>query len=280
MPLRPAAQVEFAKAALPSFAAARALGAAPIFSTSATEGAAMNHNDTHTAARAAAALALVLLCTRPAAAGVTCTDDWGRSYSLPATPSAALVRFRCYEEQAKPAPVKIDTMGLALTALALPSPPPPPVVARGGMALWITTAPAQPAAAQPLDGMIANVAKKYGHDADLLKAIIHVESRFNANAVSPKGAIGLMQVMPATGQRVGIATPRTTLFDPEQNLHAGARYLRILMDMFPERPELAIAAYNAGEGAVLRHKRAIPPYPETQAYVRDVLANYQRYRAL
>lgn len=131
-----------------------------------------------------------------------------------------------------------------------------------------------------LDPMIANAARRHGHDANLLKAIIHVESRFNPNALSSKGAIGLMQVMPATGLRMGVREPDAKLFDPATNLDAGARYLRILMDMFNGQAELAIAAYNAGEGAVLRHGGKIPPYPETVSYVRDVMAQYGRYRGL
>jgi soluble lytic murein transglycosylase-like protein len=132
-------------------------------------------------------------------------------------------------------------------------------------------APTDPA----LRRMIEDAAREYGHDAGLLRAIIHVESRFNASAVSPKGAIGLMQVMPTTAARFGVREPRTALFDPQANVQTGARYLRVLRDLFVDRIDLAVAAYNAGEGAVLRYHRAVPPYPETQAYVRDVMALYE-----
>jgi Transglycosylase SLT domain len=135
----------------------------------------------------------------------------------------------------------------------------------------MSIAPTEPA----LQRMIENAAREYGHDAGLLRAIIHVESRFNASAVSPKGAIGLMQVMPTTAARFGVLEPRTALFDPQANVQTGARYLRVLRDLFVDRIDLAVAAYNAGEGAVLRHHRAVPPYPETQAYVRNVMALYE-----
>ncbi len=148
----------------------------------------------------------------------------------------------------------------------------------GGLRVILTGVPMRGEAHSALEGMISVAARKYGHDVDLLRAIVHVESHFNPEALSPKGAIGLMQVMPATGRRLGVDTPRKSLFDPATNLDAGARYLRLLMDMFPDRPDLAVAAYNAGEGAVLRHRRQVPPFPETQAYVRDVMSAYERYR--
>lgn len=214
----------------------------------------------------------------PAAARVICTDEWGGVYRLQAAPKVVAARFSCRDDAAAAsAPARSAALAHQVrNALSLPSPPAP--VGRGNLAL-LTKRNAAPAVAStaPLEGMIASVAQKYGHDVRLLKAIIHVESRFNANAVSPKGAIGLMQVMPATGLRMGVQEPTVALFDPQTNLLAGARYLRLLMNMFEGQPELAIAAYNAGEGAVLRHRSSIPPFPETQAYVRDVIAQYHRY---
>jgi soluble lytic murein transglycosylase-like protein len=127
-----------------------------------------------------------------------------------------------------------------------------------------------------LDLLIEAAAARYGHSTNLLRAIIHVESRFNAAAISPKGAIGLMQLMPATAIDLGVVNPTTRLFDPAVNLDAGARLLRQLLNQFKDRPDLAIAAYNAGPNAVLKHGRGIPPYPETQAYVRDVNAEFTR----
>jgi soluble lytic murein transglycosylase-like protein len=115
------------------------------------------------------------------------------------------------------------------------------------------------------------------HDLDplLLHAIAHVESRHNARAESPAGARGVMQVMPATGRRFGVADGQE-LFDANTNVRASAAYLRTLHKRFDGDLKLVLAAYNAGEGAVEKHGRAIPPYAETQAYVRDVLAIYQR----
>jgi len=118
-------------------------------------------------------------------------------------------------------------------------------------------------------------------DMALLQAVIHTESRFNPTAVSPKGAVGLMQVMPATAERYGVAsdqrgTVSAKLTDPKTNIQTGSRYLRDLIKMFPGQLELAIAAYNAGEGAVQRAGNKIPNYKETQNYVRSVMQLYQR----
>ena len=113
-------------------------------------------------------------------------------------------------------------------------------------------------------------------DYELLKALIATESGFDARAVSPKGAVGLMQVMPATAQRYGVTgdvkvAVGTKLADPRTNLQAGTRYLRYLLDLFPGRLDLALAAYNAGEGAVQRAGNQIPKYRETQDYVATVM---------
>ncbi|MEJ6023773.1 lytic transglycosylase domain-containing protein [Ramlibacter sp. PS4R-6] len=121
--------------------------------------------------------------------------------------------------------------------------------------------------------------KAHDIDFDLLKAVIATESGFDAGAVSPKGAIGLMQVMPATAQRYGVTadkklTVEKKLHDPGTNIKTGTRYLRYLMDMFAGNVELALAAYNAGEGAVMRAGKRVPNYPETQNYVKTVLQLY------
>ena len=118
-------------------------------------------------------------------------------------------------------------------------------------------------------------------DMSLLHAVIATESGFNAAAISPKGAVGLMQVMPTTAQRYGLANDRsgsvaTKLTDPKTNIQTGARYLRDLINMFPGQLELAVAAYNAGEGAVQRAGNKIPNFKETQNYVRSVMQLYQR----
>ena len=132
-------------------------------------------------------------------------------------------------------------------------------------------------------GHLRKAADHTGVDYDLLKAVIAVESGFDAQAISPKGAVGLMQLMPATAQRFGVEASRQRsvqqqLADPAVNVPAGARYLNHLMGLFPGRLDLVLAAYNAGEGAVERHGRRVPPFAETQAYVRNVLAVYAELR--
>jgi len=108
----------------------------------------------------------------------------------------------------------------------------------------------------------------------LVLAVAAVESAFDANAVSHKGARGLMQLMPATAARYGITEPQA-LMHPQTNAHAGSRYLADLLRLFDGNTELALAAYNAGEGAVLRYGRRIPPYLETQRYVAKVMELYR-----
>lgn len=119
---------------------------------------------------------------------------------------------------------------------------------------------------QKFDPLIGVVARRYGLDEALVTAVIKVESDFDHQAVSRKGAQGLMQLMPFTARDLGVRD----LFDPIQNLEGGVRHLRYLLDYFNGRLELALAAYNAGRNAVLQY-RGIPPYPETQQYVKLVL---------
>lgn len=120
--------------------------------------------------------------------------------------------------------------------------------------------------------LITRVSDEIGVDANLLHAVIKVESNYQPTAVSPKGARGLMQVMPATGKRFGY----TNLINPEHNIRAGATYLKWLIEHFDNDLTLALAGYNAGEGAVKKYGRQIPPYKETQQYVKKVLAYYQQ----
>jgi len=128
--------------------------------------------------------------------------------------------------------------------------------------------------------LVREAAEDHGLDQALLKAVIATESGFNAQAVSPKGAIGLMQLMPATAQRFGVKAEEGTtlqqrLTDPRTNLQAGARYLALLLRQFGGQVELALAAYNAGEGAVQRAGGRVPDYPETQNYVQRVTRLHQ-----
>lgn len=105
----------------------------------------------------------------------------------------------------------------------------------------------------------------------LVHAVVRAESAYRSDAVSPKGAVGLMQLMPATAERYGVSDRR----NPEQNLRGGTEYLRDLLQMFDNDLQLALAAYNAGENAVIKYGRQIPPYNETQTYVRRVIRFYQ-----
>jgi soluble lytic murein transglycosylase-like protein len=129
--------------------------------------------------------------------------------------------------------------------------------------------------ARQVQPLVEQFARQAGVDAALVTALIHHESGFNPAAVSPKGARGLMQVMPNTGLRYGVRD----LFDPSENIRAGTLYLRDLLQMFGNDTALALAAYNAGEGAVGRVGGKIPPYRETQSYVPQVLKLYERYQA-
>jgi soluble lytic murein transglycosylase-like protein len=123
---------------------------------------------------------------------------------------------------------------------------------------------------------IASVAQATQVDAELLHAVIAVESRYNPRAISPKGALGLMQLMPATARAYGIKNP----FDALQNIQGGARHLRRLLDHFANNKSLALAAYNAGLGAVLTYGGQIPPFAETRSYVPEVLRRYAANRKL
>jgi soluble lytic murein transglycosylase-like protein len=129
--------------------------------------------------------------------------------------------------------------------------------------------PSRPAQHSPaLDALILQSARRYQVDARLIRAVIEVESGYHRGAVSPAGAQGLMQLMPATATRYQVRDR----FDPEQNIDGGTRYLKDLITLHDGNLTLALAAYNAGEGAVAKHRRRIPPYKETLQYVAAVLA--------
>jgi len=121
------------------------------------------------------------------------------------------------------------------------------------------------------DSIIEKAATSASVEPNLLRAVIVVESGFNSRAVSKRGAVGLMQLMPATAARFGVSNA----FDPRQNVHGGARYLKFLIDRFGQDLKLALAAYNAGEDAVDRNGGQIPPFTETMAYVPRVLKIYR-----
>ena len=127
------------------------------------------------------------------------------------------------------------------------------------------------AKASQYDSIIEHAALSAAVESNLLRAVIVVESGFNSQAVSKRGAVGLMQLMPATASRFGVSNP----YDARQNVHAGARYLKFLIDRFGHDVRLALAAYNAGEEAVARNGGQIPPFSETMAYVPRVLKIYK-----
>ncbi len=123
--------------------------------------------------------------------------------------------------------------------------------------------------AKSYDKLIDRVARAEGLDTELLRAVVATESNFDPDAISKKGALGLMQLMPETARGMGVTDP----FHPAENLEAGARHLRRLIEKYQGKLTLALSAYNAGETAVDRYK-GIPPYPETQNYVKKVLKAY------
>jgi hypothetical protein len=166
-----------------------------------------------------------------------------------------------------------DSFGLLLKA------PPEPVLPSGSrpvgdMPLEPLVAPKASLLdkARRYEPWVAQAAREAQVDARLLHAVVAAESAYNASAVSPKGAVGLMQLMPATARRYGVLN----ILDAQQNLAGGARYLADLLRLFGNDLQLALAAYNAGENAVLRHGSKVPPYAETVAYVPRVLGLYRQ----
>ena len=121
---------------------------------------------------------------------------------------------------------------------------------------------------------VDSVAQRYRLPKSLVHAVITAESAYDPRAVSRAGAVGLMQLMPATAKRYGVKNR----LNPRENIHGGTRYLRDLLIMFDNNLLLALAAYNAGENAVKNHGNKVPPYKETQAYVRKVISYYKKYR--
>ncbi|MBI3650486.1 MAG: lytic transglycosylase domain-containing protein [Acidobacteria bacterium] len=126
-----------------------------------------------------------------------------------------------------------------------------------------------------IDGFVSEAAMTHGLDPYLILSVMRHESGFNRNAVSPKGASGLMQLMPATAMRFGVRN----IFDVRENILGGAKYLRWLLERFNGDVRLALAAYNAGEGAVEFYGNRIPPFSETQNYVRAIYSRYAGLRS-
>lgn len=161
--------------------------------------------------------------------------------------------------------------------------PPPPVVD----AAFAQTAIYRRVVDHPnvarFEPLIVRHAQRHGVDAALVKAVVAAESAFEPDAVSPKGALGLMQVIPETAQRYGVTgddrrTVVQKLLDPAINVDVGTRYLRDLLALFADDVALALAAYNAGENTVLKYDRAVPPFPETREFVHLVRQFHALYR--
>jgi soluble lytic murein transglycosylase-like protein len=136
----------------------------------------------------------------------------------------------------------------------------------GAPAYRSTTPVASGSARERYEPLVQEYASRQSLRPELVRAVIQVESGFNPSATSPKGAMGLMQLMPQTARELGVQYP----YDPEENIRGGTRYLRLLLDKYAGNEELALAAYNAGAGAVDKYGRRIPPYRETRDYVRKV----------
>jgi soluble lytic murein transglycosylase-like protein len=196
--------------------------------------------------------ALVLIMLASAASAVTANSSSYSAYRLNPKLSPPL---RIAPRQLAEVP-KVDTQTAVENARA-----------DSTVAQWL--------AAKPFAKLIEGAAHDASLEPALVHAVISVESGYNASARSPKGALGLMQVMPATALRYGINNAARS---PAANVRAGTRYLKDLMGMFDQRLDLVLAAYNAGEGAVQRYGQRIPPYRETQHYVPAVLARYREWR--
>jgi soluble lytic murein transglycosylase len=125
-----------------------------------------------------------------------------------------------------------------------------------------------------LHTLVEKAGNKHRVNPDLIKAIIKVESDFNPEAISPKGALGLMQLMPDTARRWGVSR----VFDPEENVEGGILHFKFLMDMFSHNLKKALAAYNAGEQPVMRYQN-IPPFPETEHFVKSVISEFKKLQA-
>jgi len=124
-----------------------------------------------------------------------------------------------------------------------------------------------------IDEIIETFSEKYGIDGDFIKAIIKQESGFNTRATSKKGAMGLMQLMPKTAQSLGVIDA----YNPSQNIEGGVKYLKSLLDKYDNNKEMALAAYNAGPGAVKKYG-GIPPYKETQNYINAIMGTYNKVK--
>lgn len=200
------------------------------------------------------------ISTDLAAVAARISEITGAPAALPGLPQAdsqgasfaAMVQAELAAQNAQPAPGAAGSSGDAVAAAGAPSMVPP----------------------AQIDQLVQTNAAQWNVDPALVKAIIANESGFNANATSNVGAQGLMQLMPGTAAGLGV----TNAYDPAQNVWGGTKYIKGLLDRFNGDVRMAVAAYNAGPGAVEKYG-GVPPYAETQNYVQNVLSSYQKYRS-
>lgn len=180
------------------------------------------------------------------------------------------------EAQVKADEVRKQIMTTEITIAEARRQPRPDENSNAEMAALAQGAPPWTTGNAKTDALIHQNGERYGVDPYFIYCVIHQESGFSATAVSSKGAQGLMQLMPGTAARYGVMNVN----DPAQNIMGGTRYLKDLLRLFPGRIDLVLAGYNAGEGAVIRYGQTIPPYKETQDYVRLISLRYLRRRNL
>ena len=177
------------------------------------------------------------------------------------------VEFENGEKALADARAKVEQLAKEISAADQPAPMAPDLGAELAVAgaVWST-------GNTKIDGLIRYYGTQYGVDPYLIYCTMSQESGFSAGATSPKGAQGLMQLMPGTAARYGVTNP----YDVAQSIKGGTRYLKDLLKMFNGRVDLALAGYNAGEGAVMKYGNSIPPYEETRSYVRLILKRYTK----
>ena len=176
--------------------------------------------------------------------------------------------------KSQPGAQKKDAMKpmVATQSPATPTPPPPVVMSGAASETQVVSSGVGTTGNPVYDDLVMKAGARHGVDPNLIFALMRQESGFNPRARSYKGASGLMQLMPATARRFGVAN----IYDPAENIEGGVRYLRFLLDTFNGDVELALAGYNAGEGAVIRNGYTVPRYRETQHYVKVISARYGR----
>ena len=173
------------------------------------------------------------------------------------------VEFENGEKALADARAKVEQLTKEIAAASQPTAPEVALGVAAAEAVWST-------GNSKVDGLIRYYGKQYGVDPYLIYCTMSQESSFNTGATSPKGAMGLMQLKPGTAARYGVTKP----YDVAQSIMGGTRYLKDLLKMFNGRVDLALAGYNAGEGAVMKFGNTIPPYNETRNYVRLILKRY------